>query len=219
MRIKYAPLITLFVLLIVAFLPQASAQSGLLAGRTIVLDPGHGGEQAGACYFGVREADVNLAIGRELAARLTAAGANVVMTRTTDELVACAGTDPADELQARVDIAQAAGADIFVSLHANAHPAKPETAGVITFRAPGRSTALAAAIQEAVVEETGAVDKGVRTANFYVLRHSDRPAVLVEAGFLSNRVEAARLNTPAYQKEVASGIYKGIVRYFLALNP
>ncbi len=217
MRLKYAPLAALLFLLLTVFLPHASAQSGLLAGRTIVLDPGHGGPQAGAFYFGVREADVNLAIARALEARLTAAGATVVMTRNSDVLVACSGDDHAAELQARVDIAQAAGADIFVSLHANAHPTKPETAGAITFRAPGCSTALAATVQEALVEETGAIDKGVRIANFYVLRHSDSPAVLVEVGFLSNRAEAARLNTPAYQQEAAYGIYKGIVRYFLSL--
>lgn len=217
MRIKSTPLVTLLFLFLVLFLPSAAAQSSLLAGRTIVLDPGHGGEQAGACYFGVREADVNLAIALKLKARLTAAGATVVMTRATDTLLACPGDDPDDDLQARVDIARATGANIFVSIHANAHPTKPETAGAITFRAPGSATALAATVQEALVEETGAVDKGVRTASFYVLRNSDMPAVLVEVGFLSNRDEAAKLASAAYQEEAAYGLYKGIVRYFLSL--
>ncbi|HWQ62530.1 MAG TPA: N-acetylmuramoyl-L-alanine amidase, partial [Negativicutes bacterium] len=140
-----------------------------------------------------------------------------VMTRATDRLLAAPGVKTADELRARVDVAGAANADIFVSIHANAHPTKPETAGAITFRYPGCSYDLAATVQEALVEETGAVDKGVRNANFYVLRHSAIPAVLVETGFLSNRAEAARLADKGYQNDVANGLFKGIVRYFLSL--
>ncbi len=215
MRHKTVP-IALFVLFVFCLAFPVYAQPGPLAGTTIVLDPGHGGSQDGAFHHGVREADVNLAVGLELQAKLVAAGAAVVMTRTTDSLAAPDGVSPADELQARVDVAKAAGADIFVSLHANAHPAKPETTGAIVFYAPGRSTALAAAILEALVLETGAVDKGVRPANFYVLRNSNIPAVLVEVGFLTNQAEAARLADSAYQQEIAAGIFKGIMRYFLS---
>ncbi len=216
MRVKPGPIAHLLVLLILLCSLPAAAQPGPLTGKTVVLDPGHGGNQAGAFHHGVREADVNLAIGLELKARLTAAGATVVMTRATDDLAAAPGVAPAAELQARVDIARAADADIFVSLHANAHPTKPETAGAITFYAPGRPNDLAATVLETLVLETGAVNKGVRPANFYVLRNSDIPAVLVEVGFLTNRDEAARLADRAYQQEIAAGICKGIMRYFLA---
>jgi N-acetylmuramoyl-L-alanine amidase len=216
MRVKPGPTaILLFMLILLCSLP-ATAQPGPLTGKIVALDPGHGGDQAGAFHHGVREADVNLAIGLELKSRLTAAGATVVMTRATNELAAPPGVTPAAELQARVDIAKAADADIFVSLHANAHPTKPETAGAITFYAPGRPNDLAATVLEALVLETGAVNKGVRPANFYVLRNSDIPAVLVEVGFLTNREEAARLADSAYQQEIAAGICKGIMRYFLA---
>lgn len=206
-------------LLFLAFLsfgivPAAAAPAPLI-GRTVVLDPGHGGAQAGAFYFGIREADINLAVGLKLRDKLAAAGATVVMTRAADQLAAPPRPSPAAELQVRVDIAKAADADIFVSLHANAHD-KPETHGAITFYYPGRPTDLARAIQEALVLETGAVNKGVRPANFYVLRHSDIPAVLVEVGFMTNQAECARLADPVYQDEAASGIFKGIIRYFLA---
>lgn len=214
---KRIPLVSLLLLVFLLVSAPAFAAGGLLAGRTVALDPGHGGDQAGAFYFGIREADVNLAIALGLRAKLANAGATVVLTRATDRLLAPPGIKPADELQARVDVARAANADIFVSIHANAHPTKPETAGVITFRYPGSSYDLAAAIQDAVVEETDAVDKGVRTANFYVLRNSAIPACLVETGFLSNRAEAARLADESYQNDVANGLFKGIVRYFLSL--
>lgn len=216
MRVKTAPIAIALLLLILLFSLPAAAQPGPLTGKIVVLDPGHGGSQDGAFHHGVREADVNLAIGLELKDKLTAAGATVVMTRATDDLAAPPGATPAAELQARVDIAKAADADIFVSLHANAHPTKPETAGAITFYAPGRPNDLAATVLEALVLETGAVNKGVRPANFYVLRNSDIPAVLVEVGFLTNRVEAARLADSSYQQEIAAGIFKGIVRYFLS---
>jgi len=217
-RRRYLPRVIIPLLaLLLAAAPVFAAGSSLLAGRTVVLDPGHGGDQDGACYFGVREAAANLAIALKLRAHLAAAGATVVLTRATDTLLAPPGADTADELQLRVDVARAAAADIFVSIHANAHPTKPETAGVITFRAPGRSYGLASAVQDAVIEETDAVDTGVRTAGFHVLRHSAVPACLVETGFLSNREEAARLASAPYQEKVAYGIYKGIVRYFLSL--
>lgn len=186
-----------------------------LANRVIVLDPGHGSPQAGAFYYGVREADVNLAVALLLQKKLADAGGTVVLTRSTDALLAVAAAAPAVELQARVDVAKAADADIFVSLHANAHD-KAETAGIITFYPPGRPTELARAIQDGLVWETGAVNKGVRPANFYVLRQSDVPAVLVEMGFLTNGAENARLADPDYQEQLAAGIFKGIVSYFLA---
>ncbi len=215
MRLKPGSVAILLLLLILLCGFPVAAQAGPLTGKIVVLDPGHGGSQDGAFHHGVREADVNLAIGLALKANLTAAGATVVMTRATDELAAPPGVTPAAELQARVDIARSADADIFVSLHANAHPTKPETAGAITFYAPGRPNDLAATVLEALVLETGAVNKGVRPANFYVLRNSDIPAVLVEVGFLTNRDEAVRLADSAYQQEIAAGICKGIMRYFL----
>lgn len=216
MRTKTLATVVLVLLALLLAAGPVLAAPGPLTGRIIVLDPGHGGDQAGANYFGIREADVNLAIALKVQAKLANAGATVVMTRATDILLAPPGTDPARELQARVDVARTADADIFVSIHANAHPTKPETAGAITFYASGRPTGLAAAIQEALTLETGAVDKGVRPANFYVLRNSDIPAVLVETGFLSNRDEAARLADDGYQNDVANGICKGIMRYFLS---
>ncbi|MDR3561076.1 MAG: N-acetylmuramoyl-L-alanine amidase [Negativicutes bacterium] len=205
----------LAILLIVSlFSGVCSANPGLLDGKIITLDPGHGGNNDGAVHFGVREADVNLAIGLKLRDKLAAAGATVVMTRTTDRSVAVPGSGAAGELQARVDVAAAADADIFVSLHANAHP-NEETAGAISFYPAGRPSDLALAIQPGLVGEVGMVDKGVRPANFYVLRNSDIPAALIEVGFLTNKAEAARLADDKYQAQIAEGIFKGLLRYFL----
>ncbi|HMM21868.1 MAG TPA: N-acetylmuramoyl-L-alanine amidase [Selenomonadales bacterium] len=207
---------TPFFILLVCFilLPVSClAAAGPLSGRIIVLDPGHGGTEDGAVANGVREADVNLAVGLKLRDRLAAAGAAVVMTRTADRSVASPGSALPAELQARVDLSRAADADIFISIHANSH-FKPETAGVITFYPPERPTELARAIQEGLVGQTGAVDKKIRPANFYVLRNSEIPAVLVETGFLTNQEEARKLADCAYQEAIAEGICQGVVRYF-----
>jgi N-acetylmuramoyl-L-alanine amidase len=203
------------VLLVVLFSGVCSAGQGLLAGKVIVLDPGHGGNNDGAVHFGVREADVNLAVGLKLRDKLTAFGATVIMTRTTDSSVASPWANAAGELQARVDVAAAHDADVFVSLHSNAHP-KPETAGAISFYPAGRPNELARAIQAGLTGEVGMVDKGVRPANFYVLRNSDIPAALIEMGFLTNQAEAARLADGSYQNQVAEGICKGLLGYFLS---
>ena len=202
---------------------------GALAGRRIVVDPGHGAPDPGAAYNGVREADVNLAVAFEVRNLLVAAGADVILTRTTDRALAVAGNvvDLDRDLQARVNAANQSAADLFVSLHSNVH-GDPAVEGAITFygveegyasgahrtpRQAGLSGQLAAAIEREVAVSAGATERGVRTANFWVLGGTRAPAVLVEMGFLTNPDEAARLGNPAYQRRLAQGIVAGLARY------
>lgn len=207
-------LISIFLLSILSGI--CTAAPGPLSGKIIVLDPGHGGSNDGAMHNAVREADVNLAVGLKLRDKLVAVGATVILTRSDDRDVAFPDAPSADELQARVDFAKASDADVFVSLHANAHPTKPETAGAISFYPTGRPNDLARAIQSGLVYEVGMTDKGVRPANFYVLRNNDIPAALIETGFLTNKAEAARIADDTYQNQLAEGIMKGIMNYFLS---
>lgn len=217
MKCKSTTVFSLVLFLLFFSIPcLAASEPGPLDGKIIVLDPGHGGPgDDGAVHNGVREADVNLAVGLKLRDRLVAAGAKVIMTRTTDACVAQPGSDVPVDLQARVDKASVNDADIFISIHSNSHP-KPETAGIITFYPPERPTNFAQAIQEGLIYETGAVDKKIRPANFYVLRNNEVPAVLIEMGFLTNKAEALKLADCQYQDTLADGIYKGIVRYFVS---
>lgn len=190
-----------------------TASQGPLAGKIIVIDPGHGGTENGAIANRVREADVNLAIGLKVRDRLAATGAIVVMTRISDQNVLAPHSPIAEELQARVDITKAADADIFISLHANSNP-KPETAGAISFYQSGRPNDLARAIQSALIKQTGTIDKGVRPANFHVLRENQVPAALIETGFLTNQAEAEQLIDNIYQDKIADGICNGVINYF-----
>lgn len=212
MNIKLAIRSIVLILSFIFLTSLCSAQTPL-AGKIIVLDPGHGGTEDGAVANGVREATINLSVGLKVRDRLAATGAIVVMTRSSDRNVLAPDSPIVDELHARVDITKAAEADIFVSIHANSH-SNSETAGAISFYQTGRPNDLAQAIQSALVKETSAINKGVRPANFHVLRENDVPAALIEIGFLTNRFEATRLADDTYQNQVADGISKGIIRYF-----
>ncbi len=187
--------------------------AGVLRGKVIVLDPGHGGSNPGAVANNTRESDNNLAVGLKLRDKLVQAGAKVIMTRDTDRTVAAEGSTLGQELQARVDLAKANQADIFVSLHSNEN-SDTGIAGAMTFYPEGKSSNLATTVQSALVKETGAVDKGVSTANYLVLRNASMPSILVEMGFVSNQQEAARLQNNAYRNQIAQGVFGGIVNYF-----
>ena len=182
---------------------NCAATPSPLTGKIIVIDPGHGGNDNGAIANGVREANVNLAVGLKIRDKLLATGATVILTRSSDVSL---------ELKDRVDIAKAIDADIFVSIHANSLT-NPGTAGAISFYQSGRPNNLAAAIRKSLVKESGAIDKGVRTENFYVMRENYITAALIEIGFLTNGPEALRLIDDAYQNKVAEGISRGIINY------
>ena len=187
--------------------------SGVLRGKVIVVDPGHGGSNPGAVANGTRESDNNLAVSLKLRDRLRQAGAKVVMTRETDRTVAKAGSSLGQELQARVDIAEQDNADVFVSIHSNSNP-DPSIAGAMTFFPSGKSSKLALEVQSGIIRETASVDKGTQPATFYVLRNTTMPSILVEMGFVSNAAEAAKLQNDAYRNRIAQGVFTGIVKYF-----
>ena len=187
--------------------------NGVLRGKVIAVDPGHGGANPGAVgQGGTRESDNNLAVATKLRDKLVQAGAKVVMTRNSDQTVAPEGSLLGEELQARLDIAQANHADIFVSIHSNSNP-DPSIAGAMTFYPSGASNALAQEVQSGIIRQTSAVDKGTEPATFYVLRNSPIPSILVEMGFVTNASEAARLQDDSYRNKIAQGTFDGIVRY------
>lgn len=189
-------------------------KTGGLAGKVVVLDPGHGGGNPGAVGpSGVYESNVNLAVGLKVKQLLENNGAKVIMTRSTDRYVAAPGSSLGQELQARLDVADANKADIFVSLHSNSNE-DPNIQGTMTFYNANSAKPLADSIQQAVIKSSGAVSKGVETATFYVLRNAAMPSVLVEMGFISSPQEELKLDNPSYQGKIALGVYQGIANYF-----
>ena len=176
---------------------------------TIVIDPGHGGDRPGACYEDIMEKDIDLAISLKLVTILQNCGYQVIMTRSTDVEVG---------LYERADLANAAGADVFVSIHANAAENRPDYQGIYTYYHPSsnRGARLAQAIQTPLCQITGAVDRGIKDADFVVLRETEMCAVLVETGFMTNHEELMRLVDDDYQQLLAQGIARGIIDYLNA---
>lgn len=201
--------------------PVPSASPWVLQGRTIVVDPGHGGSNPNLGDYGAvgthaKEKTNVLAVGLYLKELLEAAGAHVVMTRETD-VNPSIGTlfedHPHGQLYARVDLAERAGADVYVSLHNDWH-ANTSARGVKTFYYSEAGRRLAEAIQPEVAKHLGAIDRGIEWASFHVIRRTSMPAILIELGFLSNPEEDYLLSTDPYRRKAAQGLYAGLVRYF-----
>ena len=192
----------------------------------VIIDAGHGGKDEGAKCRGVREKDLTLDVALRLEHILNARGFPTVQTRTEDVFV---------PLPERAAIAnRVKGPALFVSIHFNQGNGR-DTAGIETFYADNKALPpddwtwvgffsrsaptdlgenLAAEVQYAVVLKTGARDRGIRARHLYVTRHTRTAAILVEGGFLSNRMESQLLNDADYADSLASGIADGIVAWY-----
>jgi len=191
---------------------QAPSRGGrqYLQGRTIAIDPGHGGRDPGAVgVTGLQEKVVAMTTANKVAGYLRAQGAEVVLTRSGDYFVS---------LARRVNIAHNAGADIFVSIHANSHP-NPGISGTETYYYNYGGNAyssrkLARLVQNQMVSESGLRNIGVKHGSFYVIRAPWIPSVLVELGFLSNWNDENLLKQDWFLDGQAQAITRGIINYF-----
>jgi len=179
--------------------------------KLIVIDPGHGGSDSGAAHNGLVEKNITLDIARRLRALLVARGWQVKMTRDSDVDVFGPNASAHDELQARCDVANNAGARLFVSVHVNSFPT-PELNGTASYYYKDVDRGLADAIHKRLAT-IGTADKGVRKEELYVIHHTTMPATLIETAFLSNLSDAALLRSPDFLKKVALAIADGIGDY------
>lgn len=196
---------------------QPYSISGGLKGKTIVIDPGHGGSDSGAVgSTGLMEKNVTLPIAMYLKKDLEEQGAKVLMTRTTDVDVYGPYASGVDELQARSDVANNNHADIFISVHINSFNS-PNAIGIATYYydKTAYDTRLATDIQNQIAGEPGfGGSRGIQFGNLYVLRHTTMPAVLVELGFISNPTEESLMRQPSVQQDFARRITQGVLNYF-----
>jgi N-acetylmuramoyl-L-alanine amidase len=192
----------------------STEQAAITGTGLIVIDPGHGGSDPGAVnkQLNLTEAEVTLDISNRLARILKSQGWNVVMTRTSDVDVSYKGSSAKEELGARVKVANQAKADLFVSIHCNAS-VSPKSAGTSLHYYKKGDYVLASTMHQAVLSSTGRNNRGVVPNRFYVLAHSQMPAVLVETAFLTNPTEGALLNDPAYRQKIAEGLAQGLRQY------
>ena len=186
---------------------------------TVVIDPGHGGEDGGAVSpGGVEEGQINLAVSFRVSDLLRFAGQRTLLTRSEDVTICDEGLDTmhqrkSSDLKNRVRIVEETENAILLSIHQNSLPSSPVTHGAQVFwnRQEG-AEALAERVQEAL-------NAGINVGNeklprqipdsIYLMKHITAPGVLVECGFLSNEAETERLQNPAYQLRLATAIVAG----------
>jgi N-acetylmuramoyl-L-alanine amidase len=196
--------------------------------KRICIDPGHGGKDTGKRVGREEEKKYTLLLAQELGEQLRKAGYTVSFTRTTDAFV---------DLSPRADIANRRRADLFISVHFNAFP-KSTVRGAETYcltpqgapssndsRGVGNKSAvagnqnnannivLAYEIHRAVTRSLGSEDRAVKRARFEVLREAEMPAVLIEAGFMSNPTEAKKIFSASWRRQLATAIVSGVSSY------
>lgn len=182
---------------------------GPLRGHIVGLDPGHGGADPGAIGpTGLREADVVLDVALRVRDLLLRDGIRVIMTREIDTTI---------ELADRPKMARERGATIFVSVHANAST-RAAVNGSETYYLSPQSLVLAQMIQDELGVLVDVPNRGIKTADFLVLRDNEVPSVLVETAFITHTDDEARLRDNDFRQRLAQAVYRGITR-FLAIYP
>jgi N-acetylmuramoyl-L-alanine amidase len=192
------------------FSPRPSGSPYIAANpRLIVIDPGHGGSDAGSMHGGMVEKVVALQISKRLQSILVARGWQVIMTRSDDRDVYKPNDGAAEELQARDDIANTGGARLFVSVHLNAYMNSGPHGATVYYYKPD-DLALAQAVSKRIGGEVNIKNNGLVKDKLYVIHHADMPATLIEAGFDSNPDDRVLLADPQWQQQMALAIADGI---------
>ena len=188
---------------------------------TVVIDPGHGGEDGGAVSpDGVMESQINVAVSHRLSDLLRFAGQRTLLIRTEDVSVHTEGDTmrarKVSDIHHRVEIVNATEGAMLLSIHQNSLPSSRVTHGAQVFWNTGEGAeTLAGVVQDAL---NTAINTGNEKlprkipATIYLMNHVTVPAILVECGFLSNSTETARLQEPSYQLKLAAAIATGYLR-------
>lgn len=192
--------------------------------KLIVIDPGHGGDDVGTQHNGLTEKILTFDIAQRLRSLLVAGGWTVKMTRDTDVDPVSAenlarmhadGKPNADDrayLQTRCDVANNAGARLFISIHINSAPVEGAHGSTFYWYKP-QDAPFAQALEKSVTAAAGTFDDGTRHENFYVVRHTTMPAVLIETAFVTNPGDVELLRRPSFLQNVAQGIANGVKAY------
>ena len=196
-----------------AFTPTGAMGQGSSA-QTVVIDPGHGGQDGGAVAGdGTEESRINLAISLQLEQLLRFAGVRTELTRREDIMVCDPGLETmrqrkVSDLHNRASFVNGVPNAVLLSIHQNSLPSSPVTHE----GAEALARTLQAGLNPAVNTHRAKEPKPIPDS-IYLMNHVDAPAVLVECGFLSNREEAARLQQEDYQKTLATVIAAGYLRW------
>lgn len=177
-----------------------------LIGKTIVLDPGHGGDSGSSGPMGLSEGYVNLEIAKVVAEGLEQCGAKVVLTRDKNEFVS---------LAERVRISNDNKPDITISIQQNIF-SDDQMGGTETFYYPGdiEGKKISQYIHRELTVALMLKDMGVKPADLFVLRETNNPSVMVNTAALSNPEEERLLSEPKFRQKAAKAIISGIKDYY-----
>lgn len=183
--------------------------------KVVIIDAGHGGFDPGkAGTAGDNEKIINLKIAEYLQQYLEQSGAVAIITRNTDEAL---GDTKKEDMKERKNIVNNSDGDILVSIHQNSFTSQSANgAQVFYYKSSEGGKKLADFIQDSLCSSLGSTRVAKSNSDYYVLRTTEIPAIIVECGFLSNANEEKKLNDDDYQQQTAWAIYKGIVSYFNA---
>ncbi len=207
--------------------------------KTIMIDPGHGGEDKGTLgYRGTYEKRLTLDLAARVEKCLQKTGFRTLMTRRRDTYVS---------LEDRSQLANSSDADLFLSLHFNSAKPTPQPEGIETYcltpvglsstdsirrrwgigdfgaepgnRFDSQNMLLAYLVQQKLLKAIPeAEDRGIKRARFFVIKTTEQPAILVESGFLSNPAEEKRILTISYREKLAAAIAEGIKYFTVIMN-
>lgn len=190
------------------------------AEKVIVIDAGHGGVDAGVLGVNtsVKESDINLAISRKLQSYFSAAGFTVVMTRTNNGGLygTYSGGFKMRDMKRRKAIIEECAADMVISIHQNRCSIPTRRGGQVFYDKDSESgKELATLIQNSIngMEECSRPFSPL-AGDYYMLKCTQNPSVIVECGFLSNAQDEQLLTSEEYQKKIAYAIFKGAVAYY-----
>lgn len=185
---------------------------------TVVIDPGHGGRDPGKVgVAGTLEKDVNLKIALYLKEMLEAQDIKIIMTRDEDKDLATTSSNfKVSDMKERVALIQKSNTDAVVSIHQNSYTAS-EVYGAQCFYYTNSEEGekLASILQKQIITSTNQtkIREIKNNSDYYLLKHSPLPTVIVECGFLSNPAEETLLLTDEYQRKMAWAIHLGILQY------
>ncbi|WP_163582273.1 N-acetylmuramoyl-L-alanine amidase [Gracilibacillus saliphilus] len=177
-----------------------------LAGKKIVLDPGHGGRDVGAIgASGGFESNYTLKTAQILREKLEEHGADVYLTRSNNQYV------PLTSRTTQTNLLQA---DVYLSIHYNSTPELPEVEGIDTYYLSERDQQLAEYVHSGIINETDMNDRGIEQRDLHVLRVNHRPSLLLELGFISNETEERNIQSRAFLEAMSRGVSIGLEQYF-----
>lgn len=209
-------LISCFIILTI-FKVKANETTFPLVGKTIIIDSGHGGKDAGASANEIKEKDINLAITYKLKKELEKVGAVVLLTRTDDADLSKPNAirRKKSDFDSRIALINNSNADMYISIHQNNY-SNPKYYGPQVFysNVNTKNEKIAKTIQEDLNKFTNSKRKIKITTNTYMYNKLNIPGILVECGFLSNKTDLTNLTNPKYQKELSAVITQSIIKYF-----